>query len=111
MAKYSDNLGFVTEEMETAPGIWVAGGAVEKHAVGDIISQSKNYSNNEKVNDDLSVSNRISIIAGSDLLQNVGYLRYAMLFGSRWKITSIDYQRPRLILTLGGLWNGDVPEE
>lgn len=107
MAKYSGYLGCIPESREIEPGIWTTGeDAVELFVVGDIISAVKNYSTTEVVSDDMSVSNRISIVANSDVINSMGTLRYVTLYGKKWKITSVEMQGVRLILSLGGLWNG-----
>jgi hypothetical protein len=36
-------------------------------------------------------------------------MRYVEWMNARWKITSIDVKRPRVILTIGGVYNGPIP--
>lgn len=111
MAKFSGNLGYELPEHEIAPGVWMPAGVTEHHARGDILSQSKNYSTNQSsTNDDFSLSNRISIVLDRFTAQHYGELKYICLDGLRWKVSSIEINRPRLILTLGGIYNGDVPD-
>lgn len=112
MAKYSGHLGLLLPEVETVPGVWKPSEVKEVKVKGNTLNQSKNYNAIDTgTNDTISVSKRISIVASSDLIQNTGYIRYASYLGSLWKIVEISYERPRLILTLGGLWNGSVPEK
>ena len=58
-----------------------------------------------KVNDDISVSNELSIVADPFATQNFHRMRYAEFMGVKWKITSVDVQYPRLILTMGDLYH------
>lgn len=111
MAKYSGTLGLLYPEVETAPGIWSPSKVKEVPVKGDTLNLSKSYSNSDQsVNDDLSVSKRISLILPSDIFEDLGCIRYATYLGQRWKITNVDFQRPRVIFTLGGIWNGRIPE-
>lgn len=112
MAKYSGYLGLLLPEVETVPGVWKPSEVKEVKVKGDTLNQSKNYNTVDTgTNDYITVSKRVSIVASSDLIQNSGYIRYASYLGSLWKVVEISYERPRLILTLGGLWNGPVPDK
>lgn len=111
MAKFSGLLGFELPQVEDPPGVWIPSGVVEKHGRGDMLSSSKTFVSGEKVNDDVDVSNRISIVADEYLTDNVQYLRYVVLHGTRWKVTQFEVLRPRITLTLGGVWNGEIPSE
>lgn len=112
MTKYLGFIGLEKDSIEVSPGIWSASGMVEIPARGDLLNLSKRYSEGDnKITDDLSVSNRLSILASSDLVNNIGSIRYATLLGSRWKIVTVEFVRPRINLTLGGVWNGKLPDE
>ena len=60
----------------------------------------------ETVNDNVVISNQISIIADPFAMSNFHNIKYVEYMGTRWKITSVDVQYPRLLLTLGGVYNG-----
>lgn len=93
-----------TEEVKT--GIWVDT-ITERDYFGDVIRESKQWSSpNDKANDDLNINNRLSIIADNFAYDNFSAMRYAKVNGVYWKISSVEVQRPRLILTLGGVYNG-----
>lgn len=111
MAKYSGKLGLVYPDAETAPGIWAPEKVEEVSVKGDTLNLSKSYSpSSQSINDDLTLSKRVSIIASSDLIADTASMRYLTYLGQRWKIVEIDFQRPRLIFTLGGIWNGRIPD-
>ena len=104
MSKFFGTIGFSICE-ETKPGVW-KDSIVEKQYYGDVIKSIRNNQNSDKVNDDITISNEISII--SDLFANKNYssIRYVELNGTRWKVNQINIQYPRLVLSVGGLYNG-----
>ena len=105
MTKYAGLVGYVTQT-ETSPGIWEPV-VTEKRMRGDVLRLSSIYESSDKVNDDIVLQNRISVIADTYALANQYSLRYVTYQGVKWKVVGIDAsQRPRLILTLGGVWNG-----
>lgn len=101
--KYCGNIGYAVTE-ETVPGIWEET-YTEKKYYGDVIRNSFGNRSGESLNDDLSISNQISILADTYAYQNCHLMRYVEFIGIKWKITNIEVQRPRLILTLGGVYN------
>jgi hypothetical protein len=112
MAKFYGTIGFVTTE-ETGSGIFEEV-ITEKSYTGDILRSSRQWEDSQKVISDLTIENRFSIIADSFAIDNTPNMRYIIVFGSRWKINSIEIQRPRIILTVSGVYNGPVyvePEE
>lgn len=103
MAKFHGVIGyFVTEE--TSPGVWVPT-ITEKPYKGDILRNSQQFQSSEQLNDDININNRFSIIADPFAESNVANMRYLRYKGTKWKIVSIDIQRPRLILSVRGVWN------
>lgn len=104
MAKYYGPIGFAVTE-ETSPGVWKEL-TTERNYYGDLIQNIRRLQTTDQVNDNIDISNRISIVADPYANQNFHAMRYAEFMGARWKITNVDVQPPRLILTLGGLYNG-----
>ena len=104
MAKFYGIIGFVGTT-DDGTGVW-KDSSTERTYSGDVIRNTMRWQPAEKVNDDLTISNSISIIADSFANQNLQIMKYAKWMGSSWKITNVDVQKPRLILTLGGLYNG-----
>ena len=64
----------------------------------------------DQINDNLNISNTISIIADPFAHENLFAIRYVIWMGTAWKVTSIDVARPRLVLSIGGVYNGQRPE-
>lgn len=111
MARFYGEIGYrVTAE--TAPGVWRPQLATRNY-IGDLVkNRSSIYAgmNSQeigKVNDDVSLSNNISIIADAFAYENFHNIIYVEYLGVKWKVTSVEVQRPRLILTLGGVYNGE----
>ena len=104
MAKWSGKIGFA-EQTEGAPGVWEET-IVERSYKGDLL---QNFIRNQVANqvlDDLNITNKISIVADLHASQNIPMMRYVTYKGAKWKITSVEAVPPRLILSVGGLYNG-----
>lgn len=105
MAKFCGKIGFSkTVEREDQPGVW-DDDVVERSYTGDIIRNMRRWDNSQYVNDDLNITNSISIVADSFACCNAYLIKYVCWMGAKWKVTSVDVQRPRLILSLGGVYN------
>lgn len=103
MAKWYGLIGFgVTEETE--PGLW-EGIIEERNYYGDLLSNYRKLQNSGGVNDDVNIANKISIVADPFANQNFHSIRYAEFMGAKWKVTDVEVQYPRLILSLGGVYN------
>ena len=110
MAKYTGLVGYVTQ-VETAPGVW---SSVEnpKRMKGDIIRQSSSLQNDyrsntgNKVNSDISLNHRVSLIGDAYAFSSYFDIRWIEVDGRKWEVTSVEIQRPRIIVSLGGLWHG-----
>ena len=105
MAKWHGKVGYVTN-VETEPGIWSAV-ATEKLYSGDILSNRIQNVNSNKVNDDFTVANKISIIADPFANKNFEFIKYVEFMGSMWEVSSAEVQFPRIILAIGGIYNGE----
>ena len=104
MARYSGKIGYIIDE-EVARGIWKPN-IVEKVHYGDVVrNYKKQYNSSGTANNGIEISNNISIVATPFAMRNFHTIQYATYMGTKWKVTSIDVQYPRLILTLGGIYN------
>ena len=104
MAKYYGVIGYA-ETVEVESGIYVEQ-IVEIEYVGDVIRNTRRLREASKINDDVTISNQLSIIADPYASNNFHAMRYVTFMGAKWKISEVEVQYPRLILTLGGLYNG-----
>ena len=106
MAKWCGKVGYAITA-ETEPGIWEET-IIEKDYYGDVISNRYKRQNSENVNEDINLTITISIVADPFAYQHCANMAYVEYMGAKWKVTDIDpIQRPRLILTIGGVYNGE----
>lgn len=103
MAKFYGKVGFLRTE-ESAPDVY-SEVLTERLYKGDVIRNQKRYQSSESLNDDVVLSNNISIVADNYANENVFAIRYVIYKGVPWKVTNAEIQRPRIILTLGGRYN------
>ena len=78
----------------------------ERNYFGDVLELSTRWKDTENLNDDITVSHRISILADPYAYENFPHIKYVTWMGARWNVSSIKVERPRLILSLGGVYNG-----
>lgn len=104
MAKWYGKVGYVTTE-KTKPGVWEPK-SVERPYSGDVISNTIRRTEAGKVNDDLSVANRISIVADPFAYENFSAIKYVEFMGNFWEVSTAEVQYPRIILTVGGVYSG-----
>lgn len=105
MAKWFGKIGF-EEQAETAPGVWT-NEIVERDYYGDVIRNMRRLQSTGQVNDDISISNEISIVADPYAMNSFHSIRWVEFMGAKWKAVSVDVQYPRLAISLGEVWNGD----
>lgn len=105
MAKFYGKVGFAVTT-ETSPGVWKPT-ITELPYSGDTIKNTSRWTpSNTSTNDDLVLANQISIIADPYANLNFHKMRYIEFMDGLWKITNVEVQRPRLLLTIGGVYNG-----
>ena len=104
MAKFYGIIGY-TETKEIEPGVWDEV-ITERSYYGDLTRNTSRFQPSNGVNDDINISNSISVIADPYANQNFQHMRYVEFMGTKWKITNVDVQYPRIILTVGGVYNG-----
>ena len=109
MAKFYGAIGYARSE-ETVPGVW-EDAIVEKKYRGDIVLDQRRWRTEEKVNDDLNLDNSISILADTYAYENIGIMKYIVWKGVAWKIQSFSINRPRIVIQIGGVYNGEKPSE
>lgn len=103
MARYYGIIGYgVTEK--TKPGVW-SNTHVTREVYGDIYKASSSHNKTESLNDDISISMEISFLADPYAMENFSKIKYATYIEEKWKVKSIRLQYPRIVLTLGGVYN------
>lgn len=104
MAKFYGAIGYV-ETVETSPGIREEQ-IMERNYYGELSRNTRRLESSGNVNDNINISNEFSIVADPYASHNFHSMRYIEFMGAKWKITSVEVKYPRLILTVGGLYNG-----
>ena len=104
MAKWYGKIGYA-ETKQTSPGVFEEI-ITERDYYGDVFRNTRRLESSGGINDNININNEISIVADPYAIQNIHAMRYIEFMGTtKWKITNVDVQYPRLKLTVGGLWN------
>lgn len=110
MSKFCGNIGFVDtielldDETGNTTGIWEEQ-VTERMYYGDVLRSNRRLISGDKINDDFDISNQISVVMDPYAENHIFSMRYVEFMGAKWKVNNADIQRPRIILTLGGLYN------
>lgn len=104
MSKFYGVIGFA-ETKETVPGVWKEQ-IIERSYYGELNRNIRRLVSTDQLNDDINVSNEISIMSDPYADQNFHSMRYVEFNGSKWKVSTVEVKYPRLVLTVGGLYNG-----
>ena len=104
MAKFYGAIGFA-EMVEIRPGVYQEQ-ITEYFYYCDLNRNSRRLQPTDQLNDNVIITNEVSIIADPHANGNFHSIRYVKFSGTKWKVTNIEVQYPRLILTLGGVYNG-----
>lgn len=109
MARYYGVIGYAVtceqvDESGNPTGVWVDE-ITERRYYGEVTKNLTRWQNANGINDNLGISNKISIIADPYAYQNFSHIKYAEWMGVKWKVTDIEVARPRLIMSIGGEYN------
>ena len=105
--KYHGKIGYdFTEEDPNEPGVFRPS-FVEKVATGDVLNLSTRWQPaNNSTNDNIVLSKSISILMDPFVIENFSHIKYAEYMGVKWRVESATPQYPRIVLNLGGVYNG-----
>ena len=105
MAKWHGKIGYAIP-VQTSPSVW-KNQITECEYTGDIPRYTSAWnSNTDSTNDDLRYDGQVSIVADQFAYQHFSSIKWIELYGAKWKITKVEPQHPRLLLTVGGVYNG-----
>lgn len=107
MAKFYGIVGFF-ETDETVPGVY-SEKIVKRKYYGDVLRNYRRLENGDHLNDNLNISNTISIMADPYAYSHFFAIRFIEWMGAKWEVTGVEVLRPRINLTVGGVYNG--PED
>lgn len=108
MAKFYGKVGYA-ENVETKPSVWDEE-IIERYYYGEVNRNTRRI-NSSGINNDVDITNELSILSDPYANENFYKIRYVKFMGAKWKVVSVEVQYPRLILSLGGLYNGPTPPE
>ena len=108
MAKYYGKIGYAIDE-EVKPGVCNPR-IIEREYFGDVTRDTRRLSSSGNTNDNIVISNEISIVAEPFANENFHSILYAEYMGAKWKVTSAEVKFPRIILSLGEVYTVDVGE-
>lgn len=106
MRRWFGKVGY-SETVEAAPGVWMPQDTIHEY-YGDVLRDSTRWSgNSNSTNDNRTVNTQISIVADPFAFEKFHTIKWIEFMGVRWKVDNVDpTQPPRLILTLGSVYNG-----
>lgn len=108
--KFAGAVGFWEKDVEKKPGIF-GDRIVERKYTGDITRSFRKWGpQDSSTQDTLRLNNQVSIIADLYAQQNWSSIKYVLWMGVRWEVNTIEVKPPRVILEIGGVWNGSTPE-
>jgi len=104
--RFSGKIGYgISSESETAPGVWKVDDYTEKDAIGEYVKNVNRQTPSNKVNNDISVSNVISVVSDPYSRANFRFIKYVIIDDVKWIVLSAEVDYPRLIITLGDVYN------
>ena len=104
MAKFYGPIGYAILQ-ETTPGVWTE--VITEHtSIGDLVKNTRSLETANQVNDNINMANNVSIISDAFAVDNFSTMRYVVLNGTKWKIKGVEVAYPRLVLTVGDVYNG-----
>lgn len=104
--KWFGKIGYGITEEDEETYVWTSK-IIEKEYFGEIIRNSRSYTNSNSVNGEINISQQLSIVSDPFSSENFHLIRYAEFMGTKWIVTNVEVQFPRLLLTLGGVYNGE----
>lgn len=104
MAKFYGKVGYA-ESVKVGPGVWDES-ITERNYYGDVLRYVRKSQTADKSTDDINVDVKISIVSDPYAIDHFHAIRYVEFGGAKWEVPSVEPQYPRIILTLGGLYNG-----
>lgn len=106
MSKWFGKIGYAVTN-ETEPGLWDET-ILEREYYGDMTYDRRKRQTSGGINDNILLANVVSILADPFAIENCSHMAYTEIMGTKWKISEVEIQYPRLILTIGGVWNGNT---
>lgn len=107
MGKFFGKVGYVTQ-VDDGYGVYDDRVKLVSY-YGEVTRNARRWEqSSEQLHDSLVLNNLISIMADDYAYEHFYEIRFVEYMGSFWKVTNIEIQRPRITLTLGGVYNGNT---
>lgn len=110
MSRFYGIVGFTLGTREVKPGIFKEA-ITERYYKGEVMKRRQNWEKGESLNDNFKIGNQVSILADEYAEKNLYAIKYVEWMGTKWKTTSIEIERPRMIITLGDPWTEESEED
>ena len=107
--KWFGEIGF-NEEIEEEPGVYVPK-LIKRNFFGNVLDLTWREQQADKINTDLHISNKLSVVADPYLRSNFQKIAYVQFEGAKWTVSSVKVGVPRLELTLGSLYLEEDEDE
>jgi hypothetical protein len=101
--RFYGQVGYVSTG-EVRAGVWAEKDPVERPYYGDVLRYTRRWQSTDQLNDNLNISNQISILADPYAYEHFSEIRYVYWKNVKWKVTNIEVNYPRLILTIGEVY-------
>jgi hypothetical protein len=108
MTRFYGKVGY-GHNTDKGDGVW-EDAITERELYGDVVKNTRRLITGADLNSDLTTGNSISVLADTYALDNIFAIRYVEWAGTLWDVIDVEEQRPRLLLRLGGVYNGPRPE-
>ena len=104
MARFAGDVGYGVAT-EVAPGVW-EDTIIRRRMYGDVLREQRNIRSDDKVLPEINVNNSISVVADAYANTHFYAIRFVEWSGALWTVTNVEVRSPRLILTIGWVYNG-----
>lgn len=105
MSKYYGKVGFMDAEKTDENSDVFVEKIIEHPYYGDILEYGSRWQSGQYLIENRLLTIKISIVADPYAYEHFSTIKYVEYGGKKWEVTGIDIQRPRLILTIGDLYN------
>ena len=106
MAKYYGAVGYAESVEGTGEHEGIMEDIIVERKYGDVLRNTRRWESGSDILDNLRINNQFSIVADAYAYDHFFAMKYIRWMGTCWVITNVEVQRPRLLITIGGVYNG-----
>lgn len=108
--KFFGLVGFWSGDVEVSPGVFRPL-LTERPYFGDVNWNNRHFQGSENQNEEIRLNNQISILSDLYSHEHFASIRYVIWNGVKWRVTNVEVNYPRIVLTIGGVYNGSGTKE